>query len=316
MNCQQVSSLLSSYLDEMLPAREAGAVAGHLTRCAACRRELDALEKAIAALDRVPPVSPPIDLWNRFQQRLVARPAVPLTGGERSATGAARGRWASGAGRRVPIGWRELAMAATVLMAVATGGFGYRIALEDGDARQSVLAGALIARHDAGAQAAERISFAQRHSSRAATRKPLAPASILAPELVIRSFESDGAVERESAAERPGHAGHRSSAPSRRTTARVSEALRGSDGSSAADGQERGTYAAKPGFGLAPGAPEGSIPRLPLDEWAAENLGASAPVADALQAGIEETARQQVAEEVALLAQALTRAEAHRESAQ
>ena len=41
MKCEQVSELLSAYIDEMTSEKETKALEAHLAQCADCRQELD-----------------------------------------------------------------------------------------------------------------------------------------------------------------------------------------------------------------------------------------------------------------------------------
>src|SRR5581483_1751677 len=62
MNCPQARERLPEMLYGGLPPEAAAAVAAHLAGCAACRRELDALQQVRQALDAIPPVAAEVDL--------------------------------------------------------------------------------------------------------------------------------------------------------------------------------------------------------------------------------------------------------------
>src|SRR5207302_8652801 len=72
MNCRQVEPMLSDYIEGLLPWRKADRIADHLRACSACRRLLDELLAAGAAL-RAPmemPTMPGIE--RRIAQRWLA----------------------------------------------------------------------------------------------------------------------------------------------------------------------------------------------------------------------------------------------------
>jgi len=106
MECSQVQSLLSAYLDDELGAEARSRAAGHLQRCEACADQLQkfaALSQAAGALDAP---EPPAELWGRIEAQL-------------DETSQAQG---AGQARRRPA-WvlSVAALAATVLIAIGIG---------------------------------------------------------------------------------------------------------------------------------------------------------------------------------------------------
>lgn len=71
MLCKDVQNRIPEYQADALPHAEREAVAAHLSGCSACRRELEALDRCLKALDAAAPGAAP-DLWVSFQARLAA----------------------------------------------------------------------------------------------------------------------------------------------------------------------------------------------------------------------------------------------------
>lgn len=303
MNCQRVKSLLSTYLDEMLPARDAGRVAGHLARCEGCRRELQALEAAITALDRVQRVTPPIDLWARLQERITAQhAAAPGPPAARpSNPSPARRHGLAPAGRAA-----GLALASIGVVAVIGAGLvGYRIGLQSDPNSEGVLSRSLVSvvRPPEGARgtaAGSARTASGRRAPRFAAIPP--PEASMAPWHVWGPRDRDDPSARDET-NRPDSTVPPlpSAAPADPTAiAALAPGVGGEEWdellsvpASASGPPSLGAagMASKPGVARAPGAPIEPI--------------ASTDLADALQQSIEEEARRQVAEEVALLALAL-----------
>jgi Putative zinc-finger len=296
MTCERVNSLLTLYVDEGLPARDAGRVAGHLARCAACRAELQALERTLAVLDRVRPQSPPIDLWDQFRAHLDAQrvdPRVTQSGcgscarvrrGVRDAKPAFIPFRSITCGR----GWRmAVAVPAAALAAALVALAGFAIGMGSGSphAERALLqaevrgpAAPLLSDRSAVEGAAPRLRN-QVSASAARTRRgsDLAELPVMAP---IAPPEARMPVSYEA----PGLAGSRAAVPagtSEPAQVRAPQNDRVTKWDAAASGHRPGV------------------------------VPPSADVAEALQSSVEETTRQRVADEVALLAQELNRAEAH-----
>lgn len=79
MNCSACTARLSEYLDGELPAVAAGAIAQHLSVCAACHAELASL-RAIrdGALALPKEISPPHDLWPGIEAAISGGESAPL----------------------------------------------------------------------------------------------------------------------------------------------------------------------------------------------------------------------------------------------
>jgi Putative zinc-finger len=292
MTCERVNTLLTLYVDEGLPARDAGRVAGHLARCAACRAELQSLERTLAVLDRVRPQAPPIDLWEQFRSRLEAERVTSQA--ERRIHGADAGRAARGVIRlQIPFRsfaggcrWRAaLAAPAAVLAAALVALAGFAIGIGSGGPHGETpmtlprvhgpvapLRSVRAPVERTGPRPGQALSARSTRRGSDLARLPLI-APITPPETRLPvSFEVRGhAVGRASASRGPAAA----------TPVRAAENDRAASRTAAAFGQY----------------PSVAPP--------------SADVAEALQSSVEETTRQRVADEVALLAQELNRAEAH-----
>jgi predicted anti-sigma-YlaC factor YlaD len=75
MRCSDVERLLPPYADSALPASQSDGIDAHLSRCAACRRELAQLQRSLDAL-HLAAREPAPDLWAQFQTRLAQSAAV------------------------------------------------------------------------------------------------------------------------------------------------------------------------------------------------------------------------------------------------
>jgi HAMP domain-containing protein len=316
MNCQRVKVLLSAYQDETLPARLAGSVAGHLARCGACRRELQSLETAMAALDRVRPSTPPIDLWERFQARLAeqaaslpcfqmsgAGPQAPVTaGGSRQGSGhgdTAHRRPASSA-------WRMLFAPFAAAPLLAVGFAGYRIGIEEAPDTPGVIASALVPRP---AAASARNGDAPEPRFRLSIRQAPLATAVAPPEATMRPWTRWGPSDRTVNIEEPN--------PERDDTlALMPRAFANGKGerrrvpAAQGSGESRIETSAGPAPPALPPPSDAAVLLASGDrEIQTDRVEAlaSAHLAGALQASIEAEARRQVADEVALLAQALKR---------
>jgi hypothetical protein len=288
MTCERVSELITLYVDEGLPARDTGRVAGHLARCAACRAELRALEQTLAALDRVRPQEPPIDLWEQFRSRLEAEQArTPATLGlarlsNRSREGASRTTRTIRPAWFLPLrgGWkRTLAAPAAVLAAALVGLAGFAIGIRSGGDLNSPVTARISTSRPASLPLAAR----PRGRLSASATRPLLPAELakLPPIMPILSPEAD----------------RMGSGVGQETPLKPHPAPRKLTVPAPAAGAERGT-AREQIAAIPPVAPSGGA-------------AGSADLAEALQSSVEETTRQRVADEVAVLALALDQAEAH-----
>lgn len=296
MTCERVNGLLALYVDEGLPARDAGRVAGHLARCADCRAELQALEQTLAVLDRVRPHAPPIDLWEQFRSRLEAQRVDPrVTQGVcgssvRARTGARVERPAFIPFRSFTCGrrWRTaVAVPAAVLAGALVALAGFAIGMGSGGPR------------------------AERAMVQATVRGPVAPVlpdrwaiGVAAPRLRNEVGTSGARARRGSDPAEPPDMAPIAPPEARMPVSYEAPGLAGS----------RATVPA----GTAATAQARTPKNDRVTKWDAAAsrhrpgvVPPSADVAEALQSSVEETTRQRVADEVALLAQELNRAEAH-----
>ncbi len=110
MNCERTVEELSAYLDGELPEDMARLVGGHLEGCPSCAAELRSLQSAdkmVAA--NVPEIEPRPEVWHNVHARLATRPST-----------AQRESWL-----RLLLGWRRLALATAVVVALTAGVWGY-----------------------------------------------------------------------------------------------------------------------------------------------------------------------------------------------
>jgi hypothetical protein len=199
------------------------------------------------------------------------------------------GRWSWAVGRPA------LASVAALLLAAVVGGVGYRLGVTSDAGAGPVLTDALVSRP---------VAAVKRPAAPQAKRKPSVAVAhrlppIVAPESVMGPLAPPApTAPRERV--RPRVAGPEKPATVAQTGPAPERAPVGSAPS--------GRYLSKRSI-----ARERRPPVLPpadeLDSWTTEVFANSRHVANALQSSIEETARQQVTDEVALLAQALTRTE-------
>lgn len=97
---------LSAYVDEELTPEERAACDAHLIGCADCRATLAELQAVVDSARRFPTHAPPADLWPGIAGRLEPSPPARVVA------------WS---GRRVSFSLPELALAASLLVAVSAG---------------------------------------------------------------------------------------------------------------------------------------------------------------------------------------------------
>jgi len=65
---------LNDYVDRLVPAGEREELEAHLERCAACRREVEAIRSLLASAAALPgAIDPPSDLWDDVADRTIRR---------------------------------------------------------------------------------------------------------------------------------------------------------------------------------------------------------------------------------------------------
>ena len=72
MNCETTRTLMSEYIDGILPPDQTTAFRAHLAGCPDCRRDLAALEKTVALVKNIKMVEPPENLVQAVHARLEA----------------------------------------------------------------------------------------------------------------------------------------------------------------------------------------------------------------------------------------------------
>ena len=73
MDHKSAKDLFSDYLDGELPEEQMRELKAHLDQCAACRAELEALERTLSSLSGLRPLPPPPDFGRKVQQRIRRR---------------------------------------------------------------------------------------------------------------------------------------------------------------------------------------------------------------------------------------------------
>jgi hypothetical protein len=119
---------LSEYLDGELTADERNALERHLAGCDACAAALEELQRVVERARSLPARAPAADLWSGIAERIDTRSAVdarvvPLR---------------AGTSRRFSFTLPQLA-AASVLLALLSGGIAWRIASRPRDSRSADL---------------------------------------------------------------------------------------------------------------------------------------------------------------------------------
>jgi hypothetical protein len=107
---------LSEYLDDELSTSERDACAAHLAECQSCRVTLDELRQVVALAQSDRDVMPTADLWPGVLERIVptsARVTSPISVADAAA--------ARRAPRRISFTLPQLALAASLLIAVSAG---------------------------------------------------------------------------------------------------------------------------------------------------------------------------------------------------
>jgi len=67
---------LNDYADDALPSGAAAEIASHLAGCGECRATVDGLRAVRAAVRRLPPLPPRVDVWDRIERSMRAAGAV------------------------------------------------------------------------------------------------------------------------------------------------------------------------------------------------------------------------------------------------
>lgn len=80
MNCKEVRSKLSEFIDGELDAATRADVSAHIETCTGCRRELRELEETIGLLHSLEEVKVPADLAGRVRRRIAEDSARPAAG--------------------------------------------------------------------------------------------------------------------------------------------------------------------------------------------------------------------------------------------
>jgi len=78
MNCQEIRSSLSRYLEDDLDPDMKNLIEQHLGSCSNCARELDVLRKMVSSLGKLEKVEPPFDFLESIHERLERPSKVKL----------------------------------------------------------------------------------------------------------------------------------------------------------------------------------------------------------------------------------------------
>jgi hypothetical protein len=292
----------------MLPAREAGGVAGHLARCAGFRQELQALEGAMAVLDHVRPATPPIDLWERLQERLAAqRGSAGAKVPERTVADAPAERRSRPPHRQLfprRLVLAPLGAAAVLCVALA----GYRLGLESAPNSQGVLERSLSLRPPQVADGDGEGPVMAREVARSSTGRI---AAIDPPERTLAEWHSWGPLPPNRTRRAPASEGESGLASTKMTPSGNASTndLVGTAADEQQEARDEGTQVAASTAPLTGSQETAAGGSAAVSGSARERVEATAPahLADALQASIEEVARRQVTDEIAVLAAALKR---------
>lgn len=111
MQCKDISSMLSPYLDGVLDSDESAEVRVHLTNCPQCRAELEELKAVMLLLQELPEMTPPVDFREKLLAKIddieTAKQKIPQRGWLDRITGITRSTW-----------YRSAAVAAVMMMAL------------------------------------------------------------------------------------------------------------------------------------------------------------------------------------------------------
>lgn len=77
MNCDEVQSRLSEYLENLLDPQTTGSIAGHLSACAHCRAEADDITQTIYLVKALPEIEPPAAFATRVMAYVRETAAQP-----------------------------------------------------------------------------------------------------------------------------------------------------------------------------------------------------------------------------------------------
>lgn len=132
--CLAVKADLVAFLDEELPSERATAVRAHLSGCAGCQAECDALAGAWKSLDLLPGLEPRAGLFAEIEARVLkSEPAATCEPAATSGRGELT-RFPAGAGASsFSFGARVLSIAAAALVTAGLG-FGAAYLLKESDA--------------------------------------------------------------------------------------------------------------------------------------------------------------------------------------
>jgi len=76
MDCSEIRSLLSEYLDDALDARSKALADEHLQTCPECREELDSLKSLVKGIGSLESVKAPADFLDRLHKRMERRSGI------------------------------------------------------------------------------------------------------------------------------------------------------------------------------------------------------------------------------------------------
>lgn len=108
---------LSAYLDNELTPDERAACEAHVQACAECHAALVELEAVVHGARHAPVHAPVTDLWPSIEARLSHAPPLDVARGAE----ASLGKVVPWTGRRVTLSLPQLALAASLLMAISAG---------------------------------------------------------------------------------------------------------------------------------------------------------------------------------------------------
>jgi anti-sigma factor RsiW len=70
MNCKNVKSKISEYLENDLPNDVYNQISEHLSSCSECHEELEEMRQMLSVINKLPHQEPVFDLWTEFAPKM------------------------------------------------------------------------------------------------------------------------------------------------------------------------------------------------------------------------------------------------------
>lgn len=75
MNCKNVRSKISEYLEHDLPTDTYNQMTEHFASCTECRKEMEEMRQMLAVINKIPRQEPVFDLWTEFAPKMLEHDA-------------------------------------------------------------------------------------------------------------------------------------------------------------------------------------------------------------------------------------------------